>query len=113
SIEVNRRSRRAKSDRLDAAALLGLLIRFHQGDERAFSTLRVPTPEQEDARHLHRHLKMLKRSRTRTINRIRGLLATQGVRLEKIQSGLQQGLKRLRDWEGRPLRPTTSTIHLY
>ncbi len=105
SIEVNRRSRRAKSDRLDAAALLRLLIRFYQGDRAAFSSVRVPTPEQEDARHLHRHLKMLKRSRTRAVNRLRGLLATQGVRLKKIRPGLHQRMERLRDWQGRRLRP--------
>ncbi len=105
SIEVNRRSRRAKSDGLDAAAQLRLLIRFHCGDEQAFSTVRVPTPEQEDARHLHRQLKTLKRSRTRALNRIQGLLVTQGVRLEKIRAGLHQQLDQLTDWEGRPLLP--------
>jgi len=32
SIEVNRRARRAKTDRLDADKLLALLIRHHAGD---------------------------------------------------------------------------------
>jgi hypothetical protein len=32
SIEVNRRRRRAKSDNLDAAKLVGMLIRWHLGD---------------------------------------------------------------------------------
>ena len=49
SIEVNRRARRAKTDRLDADKLLALLIRHHAG-ERVWSVLREPSVEDEDAR---------------------------------------------------------------
>ena len=37
SIEVNRRRRRAKSDRLDAAKLVTMLLRFHAGEHKVWS----------------------------------------------------------------------------
>ena len=56
SIEVNRRSRRVKTDRVDAEKLLSQLIRFKNGEEKVWSVVRVPTPEQEDGRQLSREL---------------------------------------------------------
>jgi transposase len=56
SIEVNRRARRAKTDRLDGDKLPAMLRRYHAG-ERVWSVLREPTPEQEDARRTHREVK--------------------------------------------------------
>jgi transposase len=79
SIEVNRRHRRAKSDRVDALKLLRLLIRYWQGERRALSVVRVPPPEWEDARRLHRERENVLKDRGRVRNRIRGLLATQGI----------------------------------
>ena len=54
SIEVNRRARRAKTDRLDLGGLLNLLARHHQGDGHGWRVVRVPSVDEEDARHLHR-----------------------------------------------------------
>ena len=54
SIEVNRRSRRAKSDRLDGDKLLTMLQRWRAGETRVWAVLREPTVEQEDARRVHR-----------------------------------------------------------
>jgi transposase len=105
SIEVPRRARRPKTDGLDVGQLLRLVIRYHLGEERVYSALRIPPPEAEDARHMHRSLKGLKGAQNRATNRIRGLLATQGIRLQKIGPGLEQRLVELRDWEGQPLRP--------
>src|SRR5438046_977145 len=56
SIEVNRRARRAKSDRLDGGKLLTMLMRYHAGERRLWSVARVPTVEEEDARRVHREL---------------------------------------------------------
>src|SRR5579864_9195643 len=70
SIEVNRRQRRAKSDGLDVRKLLGMLIRYHAGESRVWSVLRVPSVEDEDRRHLHRELRTLKKERIRVTNRI-------------------------------------------
>jgi len=83
SMEVGRRARKAKTDRLDVGRLLRGLVRYHLGDGRVWSVVHVPSPEDEDSRHLHRELQQLKGERTRAINRIKSLLATQGVCLDK------------------------------
>ena len=59
SIEVNRRAKRAKTDRLDGDKLLGLLLRYHGGERRVWSVLHEPTPQQEDARRTHREIAQL------------------------------------------------------
>jgi transposase len=102
AIEVNRRARRAKTDRLDAAKLLSQLLRYLSGEKRALKIVRVPTEEEEDRRHLHRELKTVKGVRTAVTNRIRGLLATVGVRLKEIAE-LPRVLERVRLWNGEPL----------
>jgi transposase len=83
SIEVNRRARRAKTDRLDLAGLLSILARYVQGDRRACRVVRVPTVAEEDARHLPRTLEALTQDRTRLMSRLKSLLATQGVALSR------------------------------
>jgi len=102
SIEVNRRFRRAKTDRLDAGKLLSMLVRYHQGERKVWSVVHVPKPEEEDQRQLHRELMALKKERTHHINRVKGLLASQGVTLE-IRSDFQAQLESLRVWDGTPL----------
>jgi transposase len=64
--------------------------------------VRIPTVEQEDRRQLHRELRMLKQDRARVTNRIRGLLATQGVRLSKVRN-VGVLVEELRLWDGSPL----------
>jgi transposase len=102
SIEVNRRARRAKSDGLDVQALLLLLLRYHDGERKVWSVVRVPTVEQEDRRQLHRELVTLKQERTAQRSRIRGLLATQGLRLSQWKEVARQ-LERMRLWDGSAL----------
>lgn len=80
SIEVNRRARRAKTDRLDARKLLGMLVRHHRG-EKVWSVVRVPTVADEDRRRPHRELDRLKGERTAHGNRILGLLCLHGIRV--------------------------------
>ena len=63
SIEVNRRQRRAKTDRVDVIALLRLLIRYWQGDQQAMSVVRVPTLAEEDQRRLNRERQRLLKER--------------------------------------------------
>jgi len=79
SIEVNRRARRAKTDRLDVGKLLKLLLREQGGEARVWSIVRVPTEQQEDERRIHREIERLKKERTAHSNRIRSLLIAQGV----------------------------------
>lgn len=99
SIEVNRRFRRAKTDRLDALKLLQMLVRHKRG-ERVWSVLRVPTPEQEDARRRHRERKTLLTEITRESNRIGSALALFGVSLKSFR-GLE--IEKLSAWDGEPL----------
>jgi transposase len=104
SIEVKRRARHAKSDRLDVEKLLAMLVRYHQGEAKVWSVVRVPTREQEDARHLHRERSELQQECRRGLNRIKGLLATHGVVLPRGRQ-LSPRLEALRLWDGSPLPP--------
>jgi len=103
SIEVNRRARRIKTDRLDAAKLLSMLMRYHGGEEGLWSVVHVPTPRQEDARHLQREIRTLKKEQTRLINRVKGLLASQGVALKSSRGGVLTSLEDIRIWDGSSL----------
>jgi transposase len=102
SIEVNRRARRAKTDRLDTERLLALLLRYVGGEQSALRVVRVPGEADEEGRHLHRELLALKRDRTRVTNRIMGLLATQGVHVS-VRRDFPVRLDQLRLWNGQPL----------
>ena len=104
SIEVNRRRRQRKTDRLDATALLRLLQRYHAGEAHVWRVVRVPTVAEEDRRHLHRELARLTTDRTRCINEIKGLLAAHAACLTSLRGALPQ-LARLRQWDGAPLPP--------
>jgi transposase len=103
SIEVSRRKRRAKTDRLDGESLLDLLLRHVAGSrKKVWSVVRVPTVEQEDRRHLHRELASAKKDRTRVTNRMKGLLANQGLTLD-LKKDVPAQLAALRQWDGSPL----------
>lgn len=104
SIEVNRRARRAKSDRLDVRKLLTMLLRYHAGERRVWHVVHAPTVAEEDRRHLHRELVTTKRDRTRLTNRIRGLLAGQGIALPSL-ADFGARLPALRTWDGSAVPP--------
>ncbi|MEO7963034.1 MAG: IS110 family transposase [Gemmatimonadaceae bacterium] len=108
SIEVNRRARQAKTDRLDATALLRLLLRYTGGETRVWRVVHVPTVEEEDRRHTHRELTRLTREHTRGVNRITGLLAGHGVRLTTLRQFATQR-PQLQQWDGTPLPPGVCT----
>ena len=103
SIEVKRRGKRRKTDRLDLGALLRLLIRYWGGEKKVWSVVQVPSPEAEDARHLHRELETLKADRTRVTNRIKGHLAGQGVLEVELRSGFEAVLDSMENWDGQRL----------
>ena len=102
SIEVNRRRRRAKSDRLDAQKLLSMLLRYVGGEAKLWSVVQVPSAEEEAARQLHRELLTLQAEATQHTNRIKSLLATCGLAIE-IDRHFPKQLKELRQWDGTPL----------
>jgi len=102
SVDVSRRARRAKTDRLDAEMLVSKLIAFHRG-ERVFATLRVPSPEDEGARQEQRSLSDMKVERGRHRVRIQALLLTEGITTWSASSA--GNLTELRTVDGRPLSP--------
>jgi len=101
SIEVNRRKRRTKTDRIDARKLLQMLMRYHGGERKLWSVVNVPSVEAEDGRQLGRELETLNKERTMHRARIRGLLIQQGLEVSN-PSGKKflQVLESLRTWEG-------------
>jgi transposase len=104
SIEVNRRQRRVKTDRLDVHKLLAMLLRHMAGERKVWSVVRVPSVEEEDRRQLHRELTTAKCDRTRLSNRIKGLLAGHGVQLA-LQGDVDAQLDQVHQWDGSPLPP--------
>jgi transposase len=102
SIEVNRRARRAKTDRLDAGKLLQLLLRWAQGERQVWSAVHVPTPEAEAARQLTREIATVRDDRTRVRNRVQALLATQGIRTT-LTARFPTQLAQLHTGDGRAL----------
>ena len=106
SLQVNRRARRPKTDRIDADRLVRALIRHLRGEPEACSVVRVPSPEQEDARRLHRERGRLIAERVAHVNRIKGLCASQGIYdYEPVRKDRLQRLEKLRTGDGRPLAP--------
>ncbi len=106
SLEVSRRRRRAKTDDLDRAGLLDLLVRYWLGGpKKPFRVVRAPTVEEEDRRHLHRDLECAKRERARITNRMKGLLAGHGVTIDLSRADSGKQLSRLRQWDGSSLPP--------
>ena len=105
SVEVNRRARRAKTDRLDVEKLLRMLIRYSLGEDKLWSVVHVPSVQAEDAKQLHRELLGLKKERTRQRNRIEGLLFCQGIGLERCGKNFLESLQRIKLWDGSALPP--------
>jgi transposase len=104
SIEVNRRARRAKTDRLDARKLLMQLMRFVTGERKVWSVVRVPSVAEEDQRQLHRTIETVRKDRGRLISRLNGLLATQGICLA-VDQRFAERLTTVRLWDGGPVPP--------
>lgn len=96
SIEVNRRARRRKTDRLDAQKLLTMLLREALGEDKVWSVVRVPSVEDEDARSLQREYRTLVKERTRSANRIQGLLASHGLAPDRIDTKLPEWIASVR-----------------
>jgi transposase len=104
SIATPRRRRRAKTDRLDGEALLRGLLAFKRGEPRVCSMVRAPTPEAEDERRICRERAALIEERVRHVNRIKGLLFSQGVGdYEPLRRDRRKRLVGLRTGDGRPL----------
>jgi transposase len=103
SIEVNRRARRAKTDRLDALKLVRMLVRVWCGERGVWSEVRVPTVAAEAARQVSRERTTLTQDQTRLVNQLRGWLATWGATLPARRR--EGWWTRVRDWAGAALPP--------
>src|SRR6266699_3710498 len=104
SIEVNRRARRAKTDRIDLAQLMRALLAYLRGEPGVCSMVRGPTPEDEDRKRLTRERERLLKERTAHTNRIKGLLHAHGIRdAMPMKRGFIESLATVRTADGRPL----------
>jgi len=98
SIEVNRRARRTKTDRIDAIKLVQMLVRACYGEHRVWHEVRVPTPAAEAQRHVSRERTALTQEQTRLMNQMRGWLATCGCALPRRR--IEAWWMTVRDWSG-------------
>jgi transposase len=101
SIEVNRRARRAKTDRLDALKLVRMLVRVCSGERDVWREVHVPTVADEAARHVSRERTALTKEQTRVINQMGSWLATCGTRVPSRRAGAWW--EGVRDWSGAAL----------
>jgi len=104
SIEVNRRQRRAKTDRMDVQKLVRQLVRYGRGEHDVWRLVRVPSPEAEDNRQLHRQLEVLKEERKQHRVRIQSLLFTQSIQVSVRRDFLKK-LDQLVCWNGQGIPP--------
>ena len=104
SIEVPRRARRAKTDKLDLVSLLRLLARYVAGDRGAWRVVRVPSVAAAEARHAERSWATVQAERTRVINRLKGVWTTAGVRL-RLDASFLERLATARLWDGTLVPP--------
>jgi transposase len=101
SLEVNRRARRAKTDRIDALKLLRMLVRACHGERDVWREVRVPAVTDEAARHVSRERTDLTQEQTRLRNQMRSWLVTWGCALPARRAGAWWTT--VRDWAAAPL----------
>src|SRR6516165_1539236 len=102
SIATSRRRRRAKTDKIDGETLVRTLLAYKRGEPRVCAVLKVPTPDEEDRRHLCRERKALTAERVRHVNRIKGFLFSQGVSgYQPLRRDRRQRLEELQTGDGR------------
>lgn len=104
SIATSRRSRRAKTDRLDGEVLVRTLLAYKRGEPRVCAMVRAPSPAEEDRRRICRERKVLIAERVAHVNRIKGLLFSQGVAdYEPLRRDRRQRFEEIRTGDGREL----------
>jgi transposase len=104
SLLVNRRAKRAKTDRIDVKAMIRALMAYTRGEDQVLSAVQIPSVEQDDERRLMRERQRLVKERTAHTNRIKGLLLTQGiVGFDARAGGADRRLDELITGDGRRL----------
>lgn len=103
SIAVPRRRRRAKTDAIDGETLLRTLLAWKRGEPRVCAMVVPPTPEQEDRRRTSRERAILLQEKVRHVNRIKGLLAGQGITdYDPVHTDRRTRLAALKTGDGQP-----------
>jgi transposase len=106
SLQVDRRARRVKTDRIDTERLLRSLLAYLRGEPKVWSVVRVPSVAEEDARRLHRERDRLVSERVQHVNRIKGLCALQGIYgYNPMRPQAMARLEQLRTAQGGALPP--------
>ncbi len=106
SIATSRRRRRPKTDKIDGEALVRALLAYKRGEPRVCAIVQALTPDDEDSRRLCRERKALTVERIQHVNRVKGLLFSQGVAdYEPLRRDRRQRLDELKTGDGRPLPP--------
>lgn len=106
SIEVNRRRRRVKTDRIDLEKLMRVLLALCRGEPRVCSVAHPPSVGEEDAKRPHRERERLVKERGAHTNRIKALLHGQGLRdSNPLATGFVAGLAKLCTGDGHGLAP--------
>src|SRR5215472_13358971 len=106
SLQVDRRARRAKTDRVDVERLLRSLMAYLRGEPKVWSVVRVPSVAEEDDRRRHRERGRLINERIQHVNRIKGLLAIHGIYdYQPLRRDRMQQLEQMRTADGRTLPP--------
>jgi transposase len=104
SIEINRRARQAKTDRIDLERIMRSFLAYLRGEPRACSMVHVPSPEDEDRKRANRERERLVKERTAHTNRIKGLLHAQGIRdVAPRKRGFIASLAQMLTGDGRSL----------
>jgi transposase len=106
SIAVDQRARRVKTDRIDGEKMLRTLMAYLRGEPRVVRIVRVPTPEQEDARRASRERGRLTKEQTAHTNRIKALLRLLGMAVgNPRRRDWLSWLATQRDWQGQAVPP--------
>ena len=105
SIEVNRRARRTKTDRIDALKLVMMLVRVCCGERRVWQEVRVPSAADEARRHVSRERTALTQEQTRLRNQLGSWLATWGCTASARTRQRAQWWTTVADWTGTRLPP--------
>jgi transposase len=110
SLQVDRRARRSKTDRLDAEALVAALYRWGSGEAQALRMVRVPSIEAEDSREWQRERDRLEGERRGCTDRIMKKLRTQGIWSVGKTWRRQLRDDALRTFEGKALCPMLRSV---
>jgi transposase len=106
SVAMDQRARRVKTDRIDGEKMLRTLMAYLRGEPRVVRIVRVPTPEQEDARRDTRERHRLTKEQTAHTNRITALLRLQGIAVgNPRRRDWLTWLAAQRDWQRLPVPP--------